>query len=147
MTSISNLVRNMENNPPTRIRVYYADSKIGLNCVASLCQLGYTVILDKYYKTHHILKTFYNVEFDDPTGSKFHDFVFDISPEDDKLITSKKFSPGLFEYIKANDVSMDNFVAFCIYHWGLSRGNRAIWFSPVYVDKEKINKWDLKRLI
>jgi len=147
MTSVSNLARNDTFNLPTKIRVYYADSEIGLNCCAKLCMLGYTVILDKYYKNHPKLNKFYNVEFDDPAGSKIHDFVFDNVQENDKLIITKRLEPVLWEYIQDKKISMNNFVDFCIYHWGLSRGNRAIYHSPIYVDIKKINDWDLIKYV
>ncbi len=132
---------------PTKVRVYYADSPIGLYSCALLCQLGYTVIVDRYYKDHPILKKFHHLVIDE-NGSLWHDWTFDVAHLPASLGTSLVISRSrsvltLYEYIKDDAVDVREFVGFCIYHWGLMRGGRPLYESPVYVDRKAIEDWEL----
>jgi hypothetical protein len=136
----------MSEKPPTRIRIYYPDTAIGLWCSALLCQLGYTVIVDRFFKDHPTLSQFYHVKVD-LNGSQDYDYVFDIDEHKNTLYISQRREARIWEYIKCPSISFCEFAGFCIYHWGLSRGGRPLYESPVLVDRAKIDKWWIIPLI
>lgn len=129
---------------PTRVRVYYADSLMGLNICAQLCQLGYTVVVDRYYQDHKILSKFHHIKID-VNGSEDYDYVFD--PNEIQIVVSRRRSSLFHEYIKTPEVEIPEFVGFVIYHWGLVRGGRPLYESPITVDQKKIQDWALEPLI
>ncbi len=134
-------IMSMLLNRPTRVRVLNAETPIGKHMSAALAELGYDVILGVQYKFIPPFDEFHNVVFD--LGDKvteFSDFIFEAHERylyiDDELF--------LF---RSREVDVSDFVGFCIYCWGMYRGNRLPFPPNVEVTPQRIRDWKLRDII
>lgn len=131
----------MTHKPPTRIRILGAGTYTGQYLAARLCELGYDVVIPNSYQTLPPYDRFYNIIGSGSALKRYilSDFTFSVSDSTIEI--------GDLHIIKSETITVNDFVNFSIYCWGMERGSRLPYDKKIEVTEDKIKQWKLTDLV